>query len=145
MMNENSTVYVFDTSAWLTLIEDEAGADVVQSLLERANAGSIEIFVSFMSFMEVFYITLQERDVDEARTRFRLMASLPIVRAESTVSLSLTAGTLKATHRMSVADAWIAALAQERGATLVHKDPEFEQLEDSLEVLKLPYKEPRNN
>lgn len=145
MMNENSTVYVFDTSAWLTLIEDEAGADVVQSLLERANAGSIEIFVSFMSFMEVFYITLQERDVDEARTRFRLMASLPIVLAESTVSLSLTAGTLKATHRMSVADAWIAALAQERGATLVHKDPEFEQLEDSLEVLKLPYKEPRNN
>jgi len=144
-MNENSTVYVFDTSAWLTLIEDEAGADVVQSLLERANAGSIEIFVSFMSFMEVFYITLQERDVDEARTRFRLMASLPIVRAESTVSLSLTAGTLKAKHRMSVADAWIAALAQERGATLVHKDPEFEQLEDSLEVLKLPYKEPRNN
>ena len=41
---------------------------------------------------------------------------------------------------MSVADAWIAALAQEKGATLVHKDPEFEQIEDALEVLKRPYK-----
>jgi predicted nucleic acid-binding protein len=34
----------------------------------------------------------------------------------------------------------IAALAQERDATLVHKDPEFEQLEATVKVLKLPYK-----
>ncbi len=140
MMNENKTAYVFDTSAWLTLIEDEAGADVVESLLEKANAGSVEILVSFMSFMEVFYITLQERDIEEAQTRLSLMASLPIARAESTVSLSISAARLKAKHRMSVADAWIAALAQEKGATLVHKDPEFEQIEDALEMLKLPYK-----
>ena len=140
MMNENKTAYVFDTSAWLTLIEDEAGTDVVESILEKANAGSVEILVSFMSFMEVFYITLQERDMEEAQTRLSLMASLPITRAESTVSLSISAARLKAKHRMSVADAWIAALAQEKGATLVHKDPEFEQIEDALEMLKLPYK-----
>ena len=90
--------------------------------------------------MEVFYITLQERDMEEAQTRLSLMASLPITRAESTVSLSISAARLKAKHRMSVADAWIAALAQEKGATLVHKDPEFEQIEDALEMLKLPYK-----
>ena len=54
-MNENNTTYVLDTSAWLTLIEDEAGADVVQSILESANSGNVEILVSFMSFMEVFY------------------------------------------------------------------------------------------
>ena len=144
MMNENKTAYVFDTSAWLTLIEDEAGADVVESLLEKASAGSVEILVSFMSFMEVFYITLQECDIEEAQTRLSLMASLPIARAESTVSLSIAAARLKAKHRMSVADAWIAALAQEKGATLVHKDPEFEQIEDALEMLKLPYKREAN-
>jgi len=140
-MNENNTTYVLDTSAWLTLIEDEAGADVVQSILESANSGNVEILVSFMSFMEVFYITLQEREIEEAETRLRMMASLPITRVESTVSLSIAAGRLKAKHRMSVADAWIAALAQERSATLVHKDPEFEQIEDELQVFKLPYKE----
>lgn len=139
-MNENRTIYVFDTSAWLALIEDEAGADVVESLLESANAGSVEILVSFMSFMEVFYITLQGRDIKEAQTRLSLMASLPIARAESTISLSISAANVKAKHRMSVADAWIAALAQERSATLVHKDPEFDQIEDGLQVLKLPYK-----
>ncbi|HLC15261.1 MAG TPA: type II toxin-antitoxin system VapC family toxin [Thermodesulfovibrionia bacterium] len=140
MTKVGNPVYVFDTSAWLTLIEDEAGADVVENLLESAGSGGTEILVSFMSFMEVLYITLQERDMEEAETRLNLMASLPIVRVESTASLSLTAGWLKAKHRISVADAWIAALAQKRGATLVHKDPEFDQIEKGLQVLRLPYK-----
>lgn len=44
--------YVLDTSAWLTLIEDEAGADQVQELLEKARAGEAVVLVSFMSFTD---------------------------------------------------------------------------------------------
>ena len=40
----------------------------------------------------------------------------------------------------SFADTWIAATAIFYDAILVHKDPEFEQLESKLEMLKLPYK-----
>ena len=133
-------VYVLDTSAWLTLIEDEAGADIVQELLEKARAGEIVVLVSFMSFMEVYYITLQERDQSEARARVDLMAVLPVLRIDSTQTLGILAGALKASHRLSVADAWMAALAQARGATLVPKDPECEQVEAIMRVLKLPDK-----
>ena len=35
-MNDNLEAYVLDTSAWLTLIEDENGADVVQKILEKS-------------------------------------------------------------------------------------------------------------
>jgi len=41
---------------------------------------------------------------------------------------------------MSMADAWITALAKIKKAILVHKDPEFESIEKEIEVLKLPYK-----
>jgi predicted nucleic acid-binding protein len=133
--------YVFDTSAWLALIEDEPGADMVQDLLERISSAEVQVLVSFMSFMEVFYITLQEREITEASTRLRIIQSLPITRVESPPSLSIIAASLKAKYHISVADAWIAALAQERNATLVHKDPEFDQIEGELPVLKLPYKE----
>ena len=139
-MSEAIEIYVLDTSAWFTLIEDEAGADRVQELLEQARAGEIVVLVSFMSYMEVYYITLQERDENEARARLNLMAALPGLRVDSTAALGLLAGELKAKHRLSVADAWIAALARERNATLVHKDPEFEQVEATLKMLKLPYK-----
>ena len=33
-------------------------------------------------------------------------------------------------HTLSVADAWIAAAAQQLGATLLHKDPEFQAVAD---------------
>lgn len=52
-MRQAGDMYVLDTSAWLTLIEDESGADQVQELLEKARAGEVVVLVSFMSFMEV--------------------------------------------------------------------------------------------
>ncbi|NOT55075.1 MAG: type II toxin-antitoxin system VapC family toxin [Deltaproteobacteria bacterium] len=139
-MSQTPPCYVLDTSALLTLIEDEAGADQVQTLLEQAKQGEVRLLVSFISFMEVYYISLQERGQEEAQERLRLLAVLPMSRVESTEPLTILAGQFKAAHRLSVADAWIAALAQERDATLVHKDPEFEQLEAVVKVLKLPYK-----
>jgi PIN domain len=83
---------------------------------------------------------VHQRDRSEAQAHMDLMAALPGLRVDSTEALGLIAGDLKAQHRMSVVDAWIAALAHERNATLVHKDPEFEQVEATLKVLKLPYK-----
>lgn len=76
-MKENSVSNVLDTSAWLTLIEDEGGAEVVQSLLEKADAGSVKIFTSFMSFMDVFCITLPKRDIEEAAM---FLVFCPIIR-----------------------------------------------------------------
>ena len=139
-MSESLTVYVLDTSAWLTLIEDESGADTVQTLLEAAQAGAAILLTSFMSYMEVYYISLQERDADEARERLDLMAALPVLRVESSRALGISAAEIKARYRLSVADAWIAALASEHRAILVHKDPEFEQVAVLIEVIALPYK-----
>lgn len=139
-MSPSPPPYVLDTSALLTFIEDEAGADQVQELLEKAKRGEVILMVSFMSFMEVYYISLQERGQEEAQERVKLMAALPMLRVESSESLGVQAGAFKAAHRLSVADAWIAALAQERNATLVHKDPEFEQVESMIKAVKLPYK-----
>jgi predicted nucleic acid-binding protein len=139
-MSPAPPLYVLDTSALLTFIEDEAGADQVQELLEKAKRNEFILLVSFISFMEMYYISLQERGQEETQERVKLLAALPIVRVESSESLGTQAGAIKAAHRLSVADAWIAALAQERDATLVHKDPEFEQVESVIKVVKLPYK-----
>ena len=139
-MSPAPPLYVLDTSALLTFIEDEAGADQVQELLEKAKRDEVILLVSFMSFMELYYISLQERGQEEAQERVKLLTALPIVRVESSESLGAQAGAFKAAHRLSVADAWIAALAHERDATLVHKDPEFEQIESAIKVEKLPYK-----
>ncbi len=142
MKNQNGEDkgYVLDSSAFLTLFEDEKGTETVQELLERAKKEELAIFVCFATFTEVFYITFREQGREEAKKRVKLMASLAITRVESSEEIGLIAGRLKATHKLSFADAWIAATAILYASTLVHKDPEFEQLEDEVKVLKLPYK-----
>ena len=65
---------------------------------------------------------------------------LRLVRAAEDTLFGLRMAAFDHVHRLSVADAWIAALAKERGATLVHKDPEFKQVEAEVKVLELPYK-----
>ena len=103
MMKEIIDVYVLDTSALLAFIEDEAGADIVEKLLEQAKAGKIAILISFMAFMEVYYITLQERDETEAEERLQLMNSLPRKRVESTKTIGIIASKFKANYHLSVA------------------------------------------
>jgi predicted nucleic acid-binding protein len=68
------------------------------------------------------------------------MKSLLFLRVNSTETMGIIASKIKSDYHLSVADAWIAALAKQRNAILVHKDPEFEQIESEIQVLKLPYK-----
>jgi len=138
--NGGNESYILDSTAFLTLFEDEPGAETVQKLLERAKKGEIFIFASFVSFTEIFYITLREQGEEEAKRRIKLMNALAMTRVESSKELGLIAGQLKAAGKVSFADTWIAATAIFYNAILVHKDPEFEQLKDKIEMLKLPYK-----
>jgi len=52
----------------------------------------------------------------------------------------LAAAALKARFRLSFADALIAAIASECGATLLHKDPEMDALAGLVDLESLPYK-----
>ncbi len=129
-------LYLLDTSAILTLIEDEAGAARVEQVI-RDHA----VMMTWMSLLEVYYITQQERGDMEADRRYALLKALPmtLVWAVDEPTL-LQAARLKAVHRLSLADAIIAAYAVRQAAIILHKDPEFESLSGQVRLEALPYK-----
>ena len=133
-------IYILDTSALLTFIEDEEGAESVESLLIEAEKGNVTVYLSFISLTEVFYITKKEKGEQEASERLGLIKSLALHIMESGEPLNIMAGALKADYRISLADAFIAALCQYHQGIIVHKDPEFEQLAPLMQELRLPYK-----
>lgn len=139
-MKKDKELYVFDTSALLTYIEDEEGSEDVESLLIRAEKGEVIIYVAFVSLMEVFYITAQKKDESEAMDRVKLIQSLSVKIVESNENLNMSAGRLKTKNRISVADAYVSAVCQERNGILVHKDPEFEKILPKVKEFRLPYK-----
>jgi predicted nucleic acid-binding protein len=100
-----------------------------------------EIIFPYLVLLETYYITLQEQPEDVADKRYALLKQLPAtILWEVDEPTLLTAGRFKAYHRLSLADAIIAAFAQSHGAILVHKDPELEALAESFEQEVLPYK-----
>jgi predicted nucleic acid-binding protein len=66
-----------------------------------------------------------------------MIRAWPVELVESTERWRSEAARIKAEYSLSLADAWIAALALLRSARLVHRDPEYDAILD-LETLRLP-------
>ena len=134
--------FVLDTSALLCLKENEPGASEVEAIL-REHGKKEAVFISFMSVMELAYILEQEQGETAAHQGILQLKQLPVQIVESDEPLGLAAARIKAGHKLSVADAWIAATAERLGAALVHKDPEFEPLAKLIRMKALPWKSGR--
>jgi predicted nucleic acid-binding protein len=135
--------YVFDTSALLTYIENEPGADQIEKLLIEAIDKDLPIFVSIVSLIEVYYISLKEQSEKIADQRIELLKSLPFHFQNIGQANVKGIGKVKAGNKMSFADACIASLSIKKKAELVHKDPEFENI-INLKQLRLPYKKSKS-
>ncbi len=129
---------MLDTSALLALMEDEPGAERVQTLLQDPAA---EVFLPFPVLLEATYISLRQAGEAAAERRYALMRQLPCTELWAVDEpMLLTAARLKATGRVSFADALIAAFAVRNDAVLLHKDPEYESLAPEIRLEALPYK-----
>jgi len=140
-MENKPARFVLDTSALLTLREDEAGADEVESILRKAEKGEFEVYLSFMTLMELCYRLWQDKGERFAKEILAETRALPIQEISQENDLLIKASRIKASFRLSVADSWIIATAWQKKAKLVHKDPEFEQVRQIVELVSLPYKE----
>lgn len=135
METENKEIYVIDTSALLTLLEDEEGANEVESILKNKPC-----ILPFLVLLEVYYVTLREKGETVANIRYAIMKNLKKIIWEIDEPTLLQAGKFKGTYNISLADAMIAAFAKTLGAILVHKDPEYHQLKGEIRQFPLPYK-----
>ena len=57
---------VLDTSACFAVLENEPGADQVESSLLTAREGALTIHISFVTLAEVEYVITQERGATDA-------------------------------------------------------------------------------
>lgn len=129
--------FLLDTSALLTLRDDEAGADRVAEVLNLASQGKAKCFGCIMTLMEVYYRVWRDESKAAGQLAYQQCQALPMEWLSNTDTLLVKAAEFKALYPLSIADAWIAACASEQGAVLLHKDPEFTPLSVAQELLPL--------
>ena len=125
---------VLDSYALLALLRDESGAEIVAGLLERAGQQNRSVHMSEVNYAEVQY-TIRRKDGETvwASIAGELLAA-PIEFHAADRRLADVAAGFKARFKISLADAFAAALAKERKAELVTGDLEFRALEKEIKI-----------
>ncbi len=125
---------VLDSYALLAYLRDEAGADTVQTLLERASRRNAPLHMTEVNYAEVKYMTLRKVGAQMWAEVGSALASLPIEFHPATRDLAELAADFKSRHKISLADAFAAALAREKKGELISGDPAFRPLENEIKI-----------
>ena len=127
---------VLDSWALLAFFEDEPAAEVVEKLLQQAADETHKLLMSAVNWGEVYYTTMRRLSQAAAEQKAQEIAALPIeiVGVSDDLALSRQAAIYKATHRMSYADCFAAALSKQKNAELLTGDPEFKAVEKDIRI-----------
>ena len=127
-------VKIFDSYTFLVFFQDENNADKVEELLLKAEEGKITILLSVINLGEIYYTISRKlgRKIAEQKIEEINRMAVDIVPADK--ELTLMAAGIKASHPMSYADCFAAALAQKNRGELVTGDREFEEIEKEISI-----------
>ena len=137
-MSADRPRYVLDSFALLAYFGAEPGEPQVKAVLAHATGGHAVAYLSIINYGELIYITEREQGVFAARRTIAAVDQLPIAVIEADRRLTFAATHIKAHHRLSYADAFAVALAQQTQATLLTGDPEFRAVEHLITIEWLP-------
>jgi predicted nucleic acid-binding protein len=125
---------VLDSHALLKLLRDEPGAEAVSLLLEKAGQRDQPVHMTEVNYAEVQYM-IRRKDGDAAWAAIaNELKSAPIEFHPADRRLADLAADIKSRHKLSLADAFAAALAKERKTELVTGDPECKPLENEIKI-----------
>lgn len=127
---------VLDSWALIAFFEDEPAAILVEEILDQAASNKHRLYLTAINWAEVYYNTMREVSQESAEKHAEILAQLPIevIGLSDDLRLTRQAAIYKARYRISLADAFAAALAKEKKAELVTGDPEFRVLESEIKI-----------
>jgi len=130
--------FVLDAWAILALLQkEEPAASRVKELMEGAEEGKADLFISIINLGEVYYRIGKVKGEREAENTLDEIRRLPLNIVPAAEEAVFAAARFKMRYAISYADAFAAAAAEDLNAVLVSGDPELKQLEDRIRIEKL--------
>jgi predicted nucleic acid-binding protein len=126
--------YVLDSYAILVLLNNEPGAEKVESILHTAEEEEIQVFMSLISLGEVVFLVEHRWGQEKLREMVAYLETSPIEFIETDRERILEAAHIKAMHSVSYADAFAVALCLEHGATFLTGHREINRIPDLIHV-----------
>src|SRR5882762_11946224 len=125
---------VLDSFALIAYFRDEPGAETVENLLVAAGKKDSPLHMTDVNYAEVKYSIVRKDGAKAWEEAAKILQGLPIDFHSTSREMADTAADFKARFKMSLADAFAAALAKERRVELVTGDPGFKMLEKEIKI-----------
>jgi uncharacterized protein len=125
---------VLDSFALIAYFRDEPGAQAMEDMLVTAGKKDSPLLMTDVNYAEVKYSIVKKDGTAAWSEAAKVLQGLPIDFHPTNRALADTAADFKARFKLSLADAFAAALAKERKTELVTGDPEFKQLEKEIKI-----------
>ena len=125
---------VLDSWAIMSYLGGEPSAEKVADIMADAHEEDIPLLMTVVNAGEVWYILAREVSVAEADSSIRQLRQLGIKLVDADWDLAHDAAVFKSKHKMSFADCFAAALAQNKTGVLLTGDPEFKQLGPQIAI-----------
>jgi predicted nucleic acid-binding protein len=125
---------VLDSNALITLLRDEPGAETVAQMLEKAGQRDQPVHMTEVNYAEVQYMIRRKNGEAAWAVIAEELKSAPIEFHAADRRLADIAASFKSRFKMSLADAFAAALAKEKKAELVTGDREFKALAKEIKI-----------
>ncbi|MBN2702993.1 MAG: type II toxin-antitoxin system VapC family toxin [Pontiellaceae bacterium] len=123
---------VLDSFAIISFLRNEAGADIVRDYFEKSLEDKKRLFICSVNWAEVGCKVIRKRNLSAWKQVQTRLKDFPVEIVETDPVLTEQAAEFKALHKISLADAYAAALTKTMNAELVTGDAEFKQLEEVL-------------
>jgi ribonuclease VapC len=125
---------VLDSYALMAFFEDEPGADLVRSLLLKAEESDLKLLMSVVNLGEVWYSIARTTSPETADQYIQEIHGMSIDIVDADWQLTRQAAVFKASGNIAYGDCFAAALAKTRKAELITGDKEFNALQDEIKI-----------
>ncbi len=125
---------ILDAHGLLVFLEKETGYEKVEQSFVTAIEKDKDLLMTSVNFGEVYYIVLRECGQDKAHEIEKIIRTLPIEIIDVDIQLAREAARFKATHRISYADCFAAALAKFYKGEVLTGDKEFKRVESEIKI-----------
>ena len=106
----------------------------MENMLVSAGKKDSPLLMTDVNYAEVKYSIVKKDGAEAWAEAAKVLQGLPIDFHSTTRALADTAADFKARFKLSLADAFAAALAKDRKTELVTGDPGFRQIEEEIRV-----------
>jgi ribonuclease VapC len=138
MQMKSQEKIVLDAWAVLALIfGEEPAANVVKNIFGKKDISGSYVHMSWINLGEVYYTVTRKKGADAADEVLNDIKLLPITLHEPSKADILAAARIKASHKLSYADAFAVSLAEKIHGTLFTGDPEIILLDKIIKIKQL--------